>query len=308
MLPSMNPAALLFGTLLAWTVSVHAQNDDVPFVTTPDNVTRAMLDLAGLKQDDYLIDLGSGDGRVVITAAKHFGARGLGVELVPDLVKRSKENALKAGVADRAEFREQDLFATDLSQASVITLYLLPEVNLKLRPMLLKLKPGTRIVSHDWDMGDWKPDQTIVVEAPQKQVGLRKISTLYLWTVPAQVGVGMWLCIGCRGNHRVASAQAYQQLTLSLGMPGGKMEKFQGQLAGNRARLEHPERGAVEVELSGIHFKVVKAEGDAERFAGLTFTNMMRMDGDKLTVPFMPPGRALPGMSPPQPKDTQKTQ
>jgi SAM-dependent methyltransferase len=157
---------------------------DVPFVVTPDHVTRAMLDLAGVKPGDFVIDLGSGDGRIVITAARHYGARGLGVEIVPDLVDRSREAARIAGVTDRAEFRVQDLFATDLSPATVITMYLLPDVNLQLRPRLLALKPGTRIVSHDWDMGDWKPDRMITLDVPDKLYGREKVSRIYLWTVP----------------------------------------------------------------------------------------------------------------------------
>jgi len=161
-----------------------AQTDtDVPFVVTPDNVTREMLKLADVKASDYVIDLGSGDGRIVIVAARQFGARGLGVEIVPELVAKSRDNAKKAGVANRAKFRVQDLFATDLSKATVITMYLLPEVNLQLRPRLQKLKPGTRIVSHDWDMGTWAPDRTITVDAPDKPIGREKRSTLYLWIV-----------------------------------------------------------------------------------------------------------------------------
>ncbi len=163
---------------------VFAQDIEVPFVVTPDNVTREMLKLADVKASDFVIDLGSGDGRIVIVAAKQFGARGLGVEIVPELVEQSRANAKKAGVAERAEFRVQDLFATDLSQATVITMYLLPEVNLKLMPRLLKLKPGTRIVSHDWDMGpDWKPDRTIEVDAPEKIYGREKKSKLHLWVI-----------------------------------------------------------------------------------------------------------------------------
>jgi SAM-dependent methyltransferase len=163
--------------------SAFAQDTDVPFVVTPDNVTREMLTLAGVTSSDYVIDLGSGDGRIVIVAAKQFGARGLGVEIVPELVAKSRDNARKAGVADRAEFRVQDLFSTDLSPASVITMYLLPEVNLQLRPKLQALKPGTRIVSHDWDMGDWKPDRTVTVDAPDKPIGREKTSKLHLWIV-----------------------------------------------------------------------------------------------------------------------------
>jgi SAM-dependent methyltransferase len=170
---------------LACATTVFAQADiDVPFVVTPDHVTRAMLELAEVKPGDFVIDLGSGDGRIVIVAAKQFGARGLGVEIVPELVEKSRENAKKAGVADRVEFRLQDLFATDLSQATVITMYLLPDVNLLLKPRLLKLEPGTRIVSHDWDMGDWKPDRVVVIDVPDKQLGRDKKSRVYLWTIP----------------------------------------------------------------------------------------------------------------------------
>jgi predicted methyltransferase len=164
--------------------SLPVRGDEVPFVVTPDNVTREMLKLADVKPGDHVIDLGSGDGRIVIVAASQFGATGLGVEIVPDLVAKSRENARRASVADKVEFRVQDLFETDLSRATVITMYLLPEVNLQLRPKLLALKPGTRIVSHDWDMGDWKPDRVVTVDVPDKPIGREKLSRLYLWTVP----------------------------------------------------------------------------------------------------------------------------
>ena len=179
--------AMLLAAAAAWAGAWPAcsrASEEVPFVTTPDNVTIAMLRLAGVTSKDFVIDLGSGDGRIVIAAARVFGARGLGVEIVPELVARSRQAARRAGVADRVEFREQDLFATDLSKATVITMYLLPEVNLQLRPRLLALAPGTRIVSHDWDMGDWQPDRTVVVDAPDKPVGREKVSRLHLWTVP----------------------------------------------------------------------------------------------------------------------------
>ena len=157
--------------------------EEVPFITTPDNVTLAMLKLAGVGPRDHVIDLGSGDGRIVITAARRFGASGLGVEIVPDLVQRSRDAAQRAGVAGRVDFREQDLFKTDLAAASVITMYLLPEVNLQLRPALLQLAAGTRIVSHDWDMGDWLPDETLTVDAPDKKIGREKKSRLHRWVV-----------------------------------------------------------------------------------------------------------------------------
>jgi SAM-dependent methyltransferase len=158
-------------------------NLDTPFVITPQRVVDAMLELAGVGPDDRLLDLGSGDGRIVITAAQRWGTRGLGVEIDPRLVGLAQSLARDAGVADKARFVVQDLFDTDLAQATVITMYLLPDVNMKLRPRLRKLKPGTRIVSHDWDMGDWEPDRTLVVDAPDKPVGIEKKSRLMLWVV-----------------------------------------------------------------------------------------------------------------------------
>jgi Methyltransferase domain len=151
---------------------------DVPFVPTPTAVVNAMLSLGNVKKNDVLYDLGSGDGRIVITAAQKFGTRGVGIDIDPQRVQEANQNAQKAGVTDRVQFRQQDLFTTDLSSATVVTLYLLPEINLKLRPRLLsQLKPGTRIVSHAFDMGDWKPQKVV-------QVGGE---TIYYWTVPRRV-------------------------------------------------------------------------------------------------------------------------
>ncbi len=185
--------------------------EEVPFVVTPDAVTLAMLELAGVGPQDRLIDLGSGDGRIVINAAKRFGAQGLGVEIVPELVQRSRAAALRAGVAERVRFEQQDLFDTDLSQASVITMYLLQAVNLQLRPRLLALAPGTRIVSHDWDLGDWVPDRTRTVEAPDKPVGREKTSRLHLWVVPARLA-GRWCAAGGGGGAVLDLVQRYQAL------------------------------------------------------------------------------------------------
>ena len=181
--------ALGLSLALTWFMSSGAAlaQEEVPFITTPDRVTLAMLTLAGVGPADHVIDLGSGDGRIVITAARRFGATGVGVEIVPDLVQRSRAAAQAAGVADRVSFLEQDLFQTDLSRATVVTMYLLPEVNLQLRPRLLALKPGTRIVSHDWDMGDWLPDRSLTLDVPEKAIGREKKSTIYLWVVPGRV-------------------------------------------------------------------------------------------------------------------------
>src|SRR5688572_31484937 len=148
---------------------------DVPYVPTPQMVVDKMLEVAAITKDDVVYDLGSGDGRIVITAAKKYGVRGVGVDIDPVRVKEANANAVLAGVTDRVRFIEQDLFKTDLKEASVVTLYLLPEVNLKLRPKLWKeLKPGTRVVSHAFDMGDWKPEQIVQVEG----------RTIYYWVIP----------------------------------------------------------------------------------------------------------------------------
>ena len=151
---------------------------DVPYVPTPQEVVDEMLRMANVGKDDVVYDLGCGDGRLVITAVKKFGAkRGVGVDIDPQRIKESNENARAAGVADRVRFVEQDLFKADFKEATVVTLYLLPDVNLRLRPKLWSdLKPGTRVVSHAFDMGDWQPEKTASVEG----------RTIYFWTIPAR--------------------------------------------------------------------------------------------------------------------------
>lgn len=167
--------------LLALVPTVHAQWPyEVPFVPSPQVVVDEMLRLANVTKDDFVMDLGSGDGRILITAARKFGARGMGVDLDEHLVYQSEAAAQDAGVAERIKFLRQDLFKTDLSPANVITMYLLPGVNLRLRPLLLALKPGTRIVAHDFDLGDWKPDVKLTVR-----------KNVMLWVVPAKIE-GRW--------------------------------------------------------------------------------------------------------------------
>src|SRR5688572_10482700 len=156
----------------------------VPYVQTPMEIVERMLRMAEVKNGDYVIDLGSGDGRILIEAAKR-GARGLGVDLDPSLVAAATENAQKAGVAERARFEVRDIFETDLSAATVVAFYLLPDFNAKLLPRLLRLKPGTRIVSHDGGIGDWPPDERLEMRAPEKPVGVGGVSRVELWIVPA---------------------------------------------------------------------------------------------------------------------------
>jgi hypothetical protein len=154
------------------------KDPEVPYVPTHELVVAEMLKVAKVGKNDVLYDLGSGDGRIPITAAKKFGTRGVGVDIDPARVTEARANAAKAGVADKVKFMQQDLFETDIKEATVVTLYLLPDVNLRLRPKLLSdLKPGTRIVSHNYDMGDWKPLRTITVKVPEEH-------TIYYWVVP----------------------------------------------------------------------------------------------------------------------------
>jgi len=184
------PRMLVLGVALAVLPSVHA--DEVPYVATPANVVEAMLSIAGVGPQDYVIDLGSGDGRIVIAAAKRYGARGLGIDLDQTLIDGSRARAAREGVSDKVEFLRQDIFASDFHDATVLTMYLLPEVNLELRPRILfDLRPGTRVVSHDWDMGDWEPDDRRVIQTPGKTVWPMTESTVYLWIVPARVA-GYW--------------------------------------------------------------------------------------------------------------------
>lgn len=160
---------------------------NVPYLPTPQKVVEEMLKLADVKGDDVLYDLGSGDGRIVITAAQKLGTRGVGVDMDPSRIQEANENAQKAGVTSRVQFLQQDLFQTDISKATVVTLYLLPDINLKLRPQLFRqLKPGTRIVSHEFDMGEWKPQRVVQVNGPQQgEQTLYHDETCYTRLLPA---------------------------------------------------------------------------------------------------------------------------
>ena len=263
MMRRMLVAALLFGAMVTGQAQSWAWDDGtVPFVVSPEEVVDRMLRIADVGAGDYLIDLGSGDGRIVIGAAKR-GARALGIDIDPSLVAKARQNAVAAGVAERAQFAAQDLFETDMTGASVVTMYLLPEVNLKLRPKLLTLKPGTKLVSHDWHMADWEPDETIELRTPEKPVGLGGKSRIHLWIVPAdarghwvadvpQHG-GMWefdigqlfqavtvrAKVGGRGRDITVRATRLRGLELKMaitGLVGGKAwnHLFKGTISGDR--------------------------------------------------------------------------
>jgi SAM-dependent methyltransferase len=230
LLPALVAGPLFTGSLQAqgatstYEPTVGQDGKDVVWVPTPQALVDKMLDMAKVTPNDFVMDLGSGDGRTVITAAKR-GARALGVEYNPDMVELSKRNADKAGVTGRAQFVKADLFNTDFSKATVITMFLLPEINLKLRPKILKLKPGTRVVSNSFTMGDWKADQTVELTA---STGCDNSSwcTALLWIVPAQVA----------GTYKVTEGevtlkQTFQMLSGTM-RTGGKTFALKGKVNG----------------------------------------------------------------------------
>jgi SAM-dependent methyltransferase len=190
-----------------------------------------MLQMAGVHSGDFLIDLGSGDGRIIVTAAKEFKARGFGVDYDERLVKLANDNARKAGVSERASFFEQNVFKTDLGAASVVTMYLLPEYNSVLKPRLLALKPGTRIVSHDYGIDDWQPDASKKIPVPEKRVGLEKASTILFWVVPARIE-GHW-----RSSIRTGSGVTDVEIVFTQ-----RYQRFEGKafLKGQEVAIESP--------------------------------------------------------------------
>jgi len=228
-------AALL---MLALLPHAAAQDfGDTPYVQTPQPVVDAMLETAKVGRNDYVIDLGSGDGRMVITAAKKRGARGFGVDLDKRLVALANANARKAGVADRAKFYARDLFETDLSPASVLTIYLLPEVNLMTRGRILALKPGTRVVSHDYGMGDWPPDLEYEMDAPGKSVGRNQRSKVLYWVVPDRMA-GRWLwpvtVDGRKLSVELLLKQNYQKLEATATLDGRALPVESATMSGTR--------------------------------------------------------------------------
>jgi SAM-dependent methyltransferase len=218
---------------------------DVIWIATPDTQVTRMLNLAGVTASDYVIDLGSGDGKIVIAAARDFGAQGKGIEYNPDMVALSQRRAEAAGVAARAQFEKADIFESDFSRASVITMYLLPRLNLKLRHRILALKPGTRVVSHDFNMGHWPPDETSRVDT----------GTLFLWLVPANVG-GQWeLTFAQRGGPVAAKldlTQTFQNFTGEASFKAFSTSLRDPKVAGAR-----------------VHFALTDEDGRLRRFDGL---------------------------------------
>lgn len=241
-----------------------ARAADAPYVTTPQNVVDAMLNISAVKADDFLMDLGSGDGRIVITAAKRLGARGVGVELDSNLVNAARREAQREGVHNRVSFVSDDLFFADLSRASVITLYLSERVNLRLRPSLFRLKPGTRVVSHDFDMGNWQPDARLSVPVPNKPYGAPR-SDIFMWVIPADFsGAWSWRLNvnGIDENYEATLVQKFQK-------PEGA-----GRIASRQAALR-------DLTVSGETIRWVMGAGIGGKTVWREFQG--RINGDTLT-------------------------
>lgn len=245
------------GALLLASASLAAAQDtgpvhDAPFIPSPSSTVDEMLRLAGVGPRDIVYDLGAGDGRVVIAAATKFGARGVGVEIDAGLVALARERAERAGVADKVRFLQQDLFKTDLREATVVSLYLSPNFNLKLRPALLALVPGTRVVSHSSGMGDWRPD---------RRTAIRK--DVLLWVVPASVG-GRW-----RGRYgqdhelHLEVTQRYQHVSMSAQLDGADAQVWEARLEGDRLDFVIVEHYGTARE-SGLYFEGRVAGGAIE--------------------------------------------
>ena len=219
-------------------------NQTPPFVTTPPEVVERMLALAGTTPADYVVDLGSGDGRIVIAAAKKFGAKGLGLELDPKLVALSRENARAAGVADRAEFRVQDVLRADFSSATVVTVYLLPWLMAQLSPVFLEsLKPGSRVVTHAFVFPSWKPDRVEKVRLAVPHPSQGDESTIFLWVVPANAR-GAWQAAAPQGRWRMRIDQNFQEIEVEAEHDGAPLKVASAKLEGARLNISGTLRGA----------------------------------------------------------------
>jgi hypothetical protein len=251
-----------------FTPQVGQQGKDVIWVPTPDALVDRMLRMAQVGPNDFLVDLGSGDGKIVIAAARDFNARSMGVEFNPDMVTLSRANAAKAGVSGRASFEQGDIFQVDFTQASVVTMYLLPGLNLKLRPQLLKMRPGTRLVTHQFTMGSWEPDDSTTVDSRPG----------YLWIVPASVGGGWKMTTtDARGasDVQVNFTQAFQQVSATARM--GPMEgRARGvHLTGDRLSFQlMDERGVLRAYDGRVNGDRIEGSTRAADGAAGSFTAM----------------------------------
>src|SRR5712691_10747522 len=248
MMPHVRYLAALAALLLCFNVTAQQKFEpqvgqagkDVIWVPTPDDVVDRMLTMAQVTPNDFVIDLGSGDGKIAILAARKFGARALGVEYNPDMVQLSQNNAQAAGVAGKASFRNADIFATDFSQATVITMYLLPGLNMKLRPQLLTMRPGTRVVSHSFTMEDWDADEISSIDGRRA----------YFWVVPANVQGGWSLDAGGQKTE-LALEQTFQKIHGSVALGTTQAGLREARLRGFNIAFAYVDAAGVRRDFSG---------------------------------------------------------
>jgi SAM-dependent methyltransferase len=237
-------------SMSAGAITQEGPSLDVPFVPTPPEVVDRMLQMVDVKQGDFVIDLGSGDGRIAIAAAKK-GARALGVDIDPQRVREAKGNARRAGVEDKVAFRQENLFDTKIGEATVLTMYLLPDVNMRLRPRILdELKPGTRVVSHAFDLVDWKADQ-------YAEIGHRRI---FMWVVPAKVA-GRWLVQSGSESIALVVQQQFQKIEASAEVGGKAVPISDGSLRGTEIRFALPDGRKFHGRVAGDRMEAMPAGG-----------------------------------------------
>lgn len=284
------PIGLLFLFFLLGLIAAGTQQKkpDVPYVPTPEKVITEMLRMADVGKDDVVYDLGCGDGRIVIQAAKERGCRGVGIDISPQRIKESRENAIKAGVAEKVKFILMDLFEADISQSTVVTLYLLSSVNLRLRPKLLReLKPGTRVVSHDFGMSEWKSDESTIIEEKFDNYipfdNSRLIENLwdkhnvYLWIIPANVtGVWNWTIPAISGDKQYTmeldqtfqevEGKAFEDLTsIPLHIKDGKIKGDRLEFTLERKLKRHTQRLHFEGKVNNHTMEgILRIEGEPD--------------------------------------------
>jgi precorrin-6B methylase 2 len=246
----------LLNIFLSVIISFSLFAQDVPYVPTPQDVVNEMLRMANVTENDIVYDLGSGDGRIVITAARDFNARkAIGVDTDKDLLKKSRQNAKNANVEDRVEFRDQNLFETDLTEATVLTMYLLSSVNLQLRPKLFEqLKPGTRVVSHTFTMGEWEPEN-------EKSVNGHSI---YFWTIPANIS-GNWEVNGSDQAYSLRINQEFNKFNGSMMIGDQRQNITDGVIEGDKVSFTVKGSGTSTINYEGtINEDVIELKGDGK--------------------------------------------
>jgi hypothetical protein len=260
-------AALLLCAASAAFAQSESERTGGPYVPTPQVVVDQMLRVANIGASDYVMDLGSGDGVIVLTAAQQYKARGMGVDIDPELVKLANAEAVRLGIADRATFQVMDVFKADLSRASVVTLYLLPGMMIDLRPKIFnELKPGTRVVAHDYHFGDWRPDDAVTFDVPEKEkINGAPRATVYLWIIPARIG-GRWTVQVEGGEtYDVTWRQNYQSVEATARSAGSTLKLRDAVLRGEQLEFALTSHGTRQLYTGRVNGDAMQGTVDLGR-------------------------------------------